>query len=221
MKRELTGGFEVAAGEGRFTELLDRVTEDIQELGGGQVFDVRLLGLVVAESHREDMAHPMQRMIAAKVRRAGNGVIADAGIEVMQRQPDGAVGNAQKRLLAGRLAEAGPHRLFVERQLPNLLQQEDLVIGLAGKGPQVVEAGGGLDGALVMAQNGFRQAGEQIERDAAEHQSVHVLPHVRGEGDKIVEGGPELVEKGRNGMEVLVGPGRSQHGARQERTRGG
>src|SRR5690349_2335360 len=93
-ERKLPGSLQVSTGQRRLAEFLDGIAQDVQKFGGGQVLDARLADLVVAESNAQDMTHPVQGMIAAQIRGAGNRIIARARIKIMQSQPDPAIGNA-------------------------------------------------------------------------------------------------------------------------------
>src|ERR1035438_200166 len=162
-QRQLPGRFQIAAGQSGFLELLHRIAQDIQQLRSGQILDARLLDFINPKSDTQNMTDAVQRVIAPQIRRSRHGIVPHSRIEIMQRQPNGAIGDAQERLLLGGLFKASAYRLFVERQLPNLFEQMDLMSRFPWKSSKVIETGGSLDRALVMAQNGFRQADEKVK----------------------------------------------------------
>lgn len=56
-----------------------------------------------------------------------------------------------------------------------------------------------------MAEHGFGQSDQQINRDASEHQAVNVLPDIGGERDEVVERIPETVKQRRPVLSRLLG----------------
>src|SRR5436190_2530097 len=115
----------------------------------------------------------------------------------MQGKPHRAVWDAQKRLLLVGLPETSAHGFFMERQFPNITEEENLVVRLARERTKVIKTGGSFNGAFIMTQDGFRQADEQINGDGREHEAIDVLPNISGEGDQFVERAPKAVKHRR------------------------